>query len=258
MPSGFELDLLDRGGYLVNLGYSSEGRTAAEITFARAGRYRLSGVRMYVQPMAEFDSLVGALQARGLENAVVENGMVSGTVSLDGPAVMVFAVPASAGWSANVDGAAAETLASAGALLAVRLDAGTHEIELTYRTPWLREGAAVSAASLAALAAGVYIDRRKRKGVSSMSQKKNAPNPNASRGTKLQRAVAAALTIAFIPTLFAFGIYGLASNPAELLNRCGTATRAASSPPTRRGSSSSRCSRRASSRWNPRWAIRCR
>ena len=50
-----------------------------------------------------------------------------------------------------------------------------------------------------------------------MSQKKNAPNPNASRGTKLQRAVAAALTIAFIPTLFAFGIYGLASNPAELL-----------------------------------------
>lgn len=165
MPSGFELDLLDRGGYLVNLGYSSEGRTTAEITFARAGRYRLSGVRMYVQPMAEFDSLVGALQARGLENAVVENGMVSGTVSLDEPAVMVFAIPASAGWSAKVDGAAAETLASAGALLAVRLDAGTHEIELTYRTPWLREGAAVSAASLAALAAGVYIDRRKRKGV---------------------------------------------------------------------------------------------
>ena len=38
MPSGFELDLLDRGGYLVNLGYSSEGRTTAEITFARTGR----------------------------------------------------------------------------------------------------------------------------------------------------------------------------------------------------------------------------
>ncbi len=51
-----------------------------------------------------------------------------------------------------------------------------------------------------------------------MSQKKTAPNPNTSKGTKIQRIVASVLTVAFIPLIFAFGIYGLVSNPEELVN----------------------------------------
>ena len=51
-----------------------------------------------------------------------------------------------------------------------------------------------------------------------MSQKKTAPNPNASKGTKIQRIVASVLTVAFIPLIFAFGIYGLVSNPEELVD----------------------------------------
>lgn len=51
-----------------------------------------------------------------------------------------------------------------------------------------------------------------------MSQKKTAPNPNTSKGTKIQRIVASVLTIAFIPLIFAFGIYGLVSNPEELVD----------------------------------------
>ena len=165
MPSGFELDLLDRGGYLVNLGYSSEGRTTAEITFARTGVYRLSGIRMYAQPMEAFDSLVGALQARGIQDAVVEDGFVSGSISLAEPAVMVFSIPYSEGWTAKVDGAPVETLASAGSLLAVSLGAGSHEIELHYETPWLRAGCAISAVSACLLVAALIVGRRKHKGV---------------------------------------------------------------------------------------------
>lgn len=163
MPSGFELDLLDRGAYLVNLGYADAPRAAAEITFARPGAYRLEDIRLYVQPMADFAELVGALRARGLENAQVADGAVSGTISLDEPAVMVFAIPYSAGWSARVDGEAMETTASAGALLAVPLSAGDHRIELTYRTPGLRAGVAISLGGTAAFAA-VCAVRRKRKG----------------------------------------------------------------------------------------------
>ena len=51
-----------------------------------------------------------------------------------------------------------------------------------------------------------------------MSQKKTAPNPNTSKGTKIQRIVASVLTVAFIPLIFAFGIYGLVSNPEELVD----------------------------------------
>lgn len=51
-----------------------------------------------------------------------------------------------------------------------------------------------------------------------MSQKKTAPNPNTSKGTRIQRIVASVLTVAFIPLIFAFGIYGLVSNPEELVN----------------------------------------
>ena len=165
MPSGFELDLLDRGGYLVNLGYSEEGRTTAEITFARTGVYRLSGIRMYAQPMEAFDSLVGALQARGIQDVVVEDGFVSGSISLAEPAVMVFSIPYSEGWTAKVDGVPVETLASAGSLLAVSLEAGSHEIELHYETPWLRAGCAISAVSACLLVAALIVGRRKHKGV---------------------------------------------------------------------------------------------
>ena len=50
-------------------------------------------------------------------------------------------------------------------LLAVSLEAGSHEIELHYETPWLRAGCAISAVSACLLVAALIVGRRKHKGV---------------------------------------------------------------------------------------------
>ena len=147
---------------LVNLGCSESARSALEIRFDRAGRYRLGEMTLLAQPMDNFDALIHTLQDRGLTDVSMETNRVSGRASLDEPGVMVFAIPYSDGWSAQVDGEPADTTASAGTFLVVPMTAGDHEIVLTYRSPGLTTGAAVSAAALALLLGIIIAGRRRR------------------------------------------------------------------------------------------------
>lgn len=68
------------------------------------------------------------------------------------------------GWSATVDGVASPIAPADALFRAVRVDAGAHRIEFTYRTPWLRAGAGI--ACLAWLTLGLVVAaaavRRKR------------------------------------------------------------------------------------------------
>lgn len=162
MPSGFELDLLNRGSYLVNLGYDAGGRSQAEIRFARTGTYRLDGLKLYAQPMEDFAEKVAVLRERGLQNVSVVPNAVSGTIALEEPSVLVFSIPYSEGWTASVDGREVDTRTSAGTFLAVELDAGAHTVELTYRTPWLYEGCAISAVSVSLALTAIFAGRRKK------------------------------------------------------------------------------------------------
>ena len=135
---------VDRDALLVNLGWSAGTRTTAEIRFVRAGEYRLDGIRLYAQPMAEFENMIASIRENGLQNAVVGTDSVSGTVSLDEPGVLVFSIPASDGWKATVNGRAAELIDSADTFLALPLPAGEHEIELHYETPGLNIGLSIT------------------------------------------------------------------------------------------------------------------
>ena len=64
---------------------------------------------------------------------------------------MQFAVPYSAGWTAYIDGEKVKTMRSDVLYTAVVLPSGRHEVELRYRTPYMREGLIVSLLTLAAL-----------------------------------------------------------------------------------------------------------
>ena len=159
MPADFELTLQNREQFYVHLGYDSEARATAEITFARAGEYEMGEMKLYAQPMAEYPEMVSALQARGLTDVQVENDCVSGKIALSEPGTVVYAIPYSSGWTARVDGETVQTTHSAGALLAVPVEAGEHEIVVSYSTPGLRLGGAITV--LAAIAAVGLLKRRK-------------------------------------------------------------------------------------------------
>lgn len=68
------------------------------------------------------------------------------TVRAPGPGYVRILESFDPGWSATVDGREAEILAADSFVQAVRVDTGAHEIQLTYRTPGVAEGAALSAA----------------------------------------------------------------------------------------------------------------
>jgi len=75
---------------------------------------------------------------------------ITGSVTIEKEdEVLLTTIPYSAGWEVTIDGKVAETTTALNGLLAVPISAGKHSIVLTYRTPYLMTGLAVSGASIA-------------------------------------------------------------------------------------------------------------
>lgn len=74
--------------------------------------------------------------------------------------LVFFSVPYSEGFTATVNGVAAEVLRVSGGMMAVYAPAGDNTIVFTYKTPGFRAGAAITLCSLAVLAAYVYLGKR--------------------------------------------------------------------------------------------------
>jgi len=84
-------------------------------------------------------------------------------VSGSGPAYVVLSLVQDGGWSArDGSGRRLPTFLANGPFLAVRLDAGTRRVLLTYRPPGLGVGIFVSAATLLAVVASSFLRRRPR------------------------------------------------------------------------------------------------
>lgn len=75
---------------------------------------------------------------------------------------MLLAIPYAKGWKAYVDGQETEILRANACYMALRLEAGTHEIRMTYETPYLKFGTLISVVSFAAVIVCTMIQRRKK------------------------------------------------------------------------------------------------
>jgi uncharacterized membrane protein YfhO len=64
-------------------------------------------------------------------------------------------------WTARINGSEAKTLPVNGALLGVYIPAGTASVEFSYRPSELIAGAAISALTVLAMTAALWIDRSK-------------------------------------------------------------------------------------------------
>ena len=139
--------------WLVNMGYSKEGKTSVTLTFGLEGEYRYSDLAIVCQPMGNASSRIDALKADPVDNLAFDTNRITASVDLDAPKALYFSVPYSKGWTAFVDGRAVDLKRANTAFMALELDAGAHEVELRYMTPGLLEGFALSGVGLAALAA---------------------------------------------------------------------------------------------------------
>jgi hypothetical protein len=114
----------------------------------------LDGGSVWLAPQLAAASLDGpAAPAGRCEIESFRNTAVRARCRADRPAVAVFVEQFADGWSARVNGVPAPLLRANHVMRAVMVGPGNHTIELSYRTPGLRAGAALSLVGLAALLA---------------------------------------------------------------------------------------------------------
>lgn len=108
-------------------------------------------------------ALAGADGTRGTATIVAErNAGVTLRATLARRGIVVLGDQLLDGWSVRVDGRPATPIRLDAVLRGVAVDAGTHEVEWSYRVPGLRAGVALSAAALLLLALVAALPRLRR------------------------------------------------------------------------------------------------
>ena len=90
--------------------------------------------------------------------------LIKGEIQLNASKVLFLAIPHDKGWSATVDGKNVVIEKVDAGLMGILLDKGSHQIELKFEPPYVREGTYVSILSLLVWGAGiVFFSLRKKK-----------------------------------------------------------------------------------------------
>ena len=136
------------------------------LIFFNTGEYYLDDIRIYSRPYGKMDQTVNSFfeHADTEDIAYNYNGNhlnISATSEKD--RYLYIAVPYSEGWKATVDGNPIEIIRANIAFMGIPLMKGNHNIEMTYRTPYLYEGFVVSAVGIVLFSGYLVLENIKRK-----------------------------------------------------------------------------------------------
>lgn len=128
-------------GYVLNLGYGEQNGTGrGSLEFTNGGRYMYDSAKVVYYDAAALEEHLNRLKEKGLTEIEMDTNRISGRAVADQPSYLVFSVPYDSGWSVWVDGIRKDVQPVNSMYLGVPLEAGTHEVELRYRTRGMREG----------------------------------------------------------------------------------------------------------------------
>ena len=148
--------------WVCSLGYDGRGGPmTVRLSFDAAGVYAFDSFSVAACSSAGTVERIDEVRDAVATGVELGANRIACTVDADGDALVFFSVAYSEGWSAEVDGEPAEVVRADLGFMAVPVGPGEHEVVLTYRTPWLAEGAALSAAGLAAAAVVRAVRRRR-------------------------------------------------------------------------------------------------
>lgn len=140
---------------LLNLGYSQKKRETVDITFSTTRQITFKSVKLVAMPFNQrYDRQVHAAQKRGLQNAQVRDNRVSGQLTTNQASVLTTSIPYSTGWRLTVDGRTTPTTVVNDGFVGAQIGAGKHQIVLTYQTPGLKLGTAMTGVGLLFLLLG--------------------------------------------------------------------------------------------------------
>lgn len=137
-----------RRGLIVDLGVLEEGteiKLEFEVQAARDGYFNL---QMVTFDEAKYAEVHEALSREPLEITTFKESKIVGTVTTDRDGILYTSIPYEPGWKAKVNGNDVYIDAIHNAMIAIPIEQGTHEIELTYVPDGFMMGLGISFASL--------------------------------------------------------------------------------------------------------------
>ena len=126
------------------------------------------------QPMGRYGEQIGKLQENTLQNLEIGTDMVTGSISVESPQILCFAIPYSKGWTAQIDGKEAALMQANTMYMAVALEPGTHRVVLAYHTPLLKEKIWISICGMAAVLMAACFHAWKKGGLPRKRSRKEA------------------------------------------------------------------------------------
>lgn len=149
-----------REDYLLNLYYDKAERNSVKLKFSQRGVYLFDELNVICQPMADFKDWLHLLKEDSMKKVRLSSNNIRGTINLESSKLLCMSVPYSKGWKCYVDGEERELLRVNVMYSGVVLDAGKHEIELKYETPYVKIGLYVAILGLILFVLLVFCYRR--------------------------------------------------------------------------------------------------
>jgi len=145
----------DQHDYMVNLYYDELPRQSITICFSTAGRYTFDDLKVLCQPMDSYNEQVSELGIVTMnnvdfhdDNSAYATSEITGSIVLDQTKYLLLTIPYSDGWKAYVDGNEQGLIRANTMFMALKLDAGDHNVVLKYHTPGGTAGVCISIIAL--------------------------------------------------------------------------------------------------------------
>ena len=149
--------------FLVNYGFVEQPVNSIRLVFLE-GNYTINDISIYSRSPEQLDSTVDAfLDHADISNVsyTLDGNHVHITANANTDKYLYFAIPYSEGWTAIVDGEEVNIEKANIGFMAIPISAGEHQVELTYRTPYIIEGMCITLVSTLAFVALIIINRKK-------------------------------------------------------------------------------------------------
>jgi uncharacterized membrane protein YfhO len=149
--------------WMVNIGYADDSRNVIALKFNYAGVYSFDSMEVVAQSSESVISDVKELASNSASNIKEEGNKVTCSVDATENKYLYFRIPYAQGWTATVDGQTVDITKANLGFMAIPVESGHHDITLTYETPYLFEGAAISGVGVVALVVVILLYRKRKK-----------------------------------------------------------------------------------------------
>lgn len=133
------------------------------LIFLNEGEYDLDSIQIYSRPYEIMDQTLDAFYDHAdMDNITYDftGNHLDITASCDSDRYLFISVPYSEGWKVEIDGSPVDIIKANITFMAIPITKGTHNIEMTYKTPNLLLGWTISALGLLLFAGYLFYEKK--------------------------------------------------------------------------------------------------